>query len=211
MIDKKLLFITIGIIILMLLGGTSYWYFMIKPIKEIQVETQTTPTVIPTGILSPSNTSISPTPTTTTQPTTTPTGSVRETTVQFYMIAIDDNGNSGKMIGCGDSVVLVSRRTVEQGAPIEISIRELLAEKNQYDGNLYNALYQSSLTLDSVTNDNGKAIVRLSGTVLTSGSCDDPRFEAQIEETALQFSNVNVVEVLINGINMKDLFDQSGA
>ncbi len=210
MIDKKLLFITIGIIILMLLGGTSYWYFKIKPIKETQTEIQATPTTTPSVTLSPS--AISPTPTTTTtQPTTTPTGSVRETTVQFYMISIDDNGNSGKMIGCGDSVVSVSRRTVERGAPIEISLRELLAEKNQYDGNLYNALYQSNLTLDSVTNDNGKAIVRLSGTVLTNGSCDDPRFEAQIEETALQFSSVNEVEVLINGINMKDIFDQSGA
>ena len=209
MIDKKLLFITAGIVLLMLIGGTGFWYFEIKPLKESQVKTQITPTGTSSITSSPSTTSSPTLPSITQptiQPTATPTGSVREFSAQFFMIALDDNGKSGKMIGCGDSVVPVSRHTVATGAPIEISLSELLTEKNEYDGNFYNALYQSNLTLDSVTNDNGKAIIRLSGTVITNGGCDNLRFEAQIEETALQFSDVNEVEIFINGTNIKDLF-----
>ena len=43
---------------------------------------------------------------------------------------------------------------------------------------------------------------------MLGGVCDSPRFEAQIEQTALQFSTVSNVEVFINDIPLEDVLSQ---
>ena len=43
---------------------------------------------------------------------------------------------------------------------------------------------------------------------MLGGVCDSPRFEAQIEQTALQFSTVSSVEVFINDIPLQDVLSQ---
>jgi hypothetical protein len=52
--------------------------------------------------------------------------------------------------------------------------------------------------VDTVGLTNGVAEIRLSGPFRTGGACDNPRIEAQIKETALQFPTVKSVQVFIN-------------
>jgi enamine deaminase RidA (YjgF/YER057c/UK114 family) len=65
--------------------------------------------------------------------------------------------------------------------------------------NLYNALYESDLRIDHALVESGRATIYLSGTLGLDGACDKPRIEAQIRQTAEQFSTVNESVVYING------------
>jgi hypothetical protein len=122
------------------------------------------------------------------------------TTVKVFMLALEDNGKSGKKIGCNDSVIAVERAVPRTTAPLGAAIRELLSIRDRMYGQsgLYNALSQSSLKVDTVGLTNGVAEIRLSGPFKTGGACDNPRIEAQIKETALQFPTVKTVQVFIN-------------
>lgn len=127
--------------------------------------------------------------------------------VKIYLIALNDAGKSGKAIGCDDSVVGINVTIANPQTPLTEAIKELLKEKGQYYGQtgLYNSLYQSDLTLQSAAITNGKATIHLTGQYSLGGVCDNPRFEAQLEETALQFPNVQSVEVFVNGIKLEDI------
>jgi len=78
-----------------------------------------------------------------------------------------------------------------------------------YEGTgLYNALYQSHLTIDTLEITNGHVDVHLSGEVVTGGVCDSPRFISQVRETILQFSDINSASVWINDIPMEKGFSE---
>lgn len=123
------------------------------------------------------------------------------------MIAIGDNGVSGKKIGCGDSLVGVTVPLSDPAAPLRSVVEKLLSVRTQYYGQsgLYNALFRSDLLLKSVTIKDGAADINLTGSLTLGGVCDNPRVQAQLEELALQFSTVKKVNVLINGKNLLDL------
>lgn len=121
----------------------------------------------------------------------------------IYFIALEDNGKSGKPVGCNDSLVPVEWEIPVSDSPPQAAIEKLLSFKGeQYIGasGLYNALYQADLVVDRIDIDSaGKAAVQLSGEFLLGGVCDNPRFKGQLEETMLQFPEVNSVELFING------------
>ncbi len=131
-----------------------------------------------------------------------PATSAGTTRVKIFLIAIDDNGKSGKKIGCGDSVIAVDRNIAATQTPLAAALNELLAIHDRLYGQsgLYNSLYQSTLKLDSATIVGGKATINITGKTQLGGVCDNPRVKAQIEETALQFSAVTQVAVFINNI-----------
>jgi hypothetical protein len=139
-----------------------------------------------------------------------PNPTAAEQTVKIFLIAPEDNGQSGPLVGCGDSVVPVTVTIPRTQGVLRAALEKLLSTKQQFYGEsgFYNALYQSDLQLESVTINQGKAIVHLTGTVMLGGVCDSPRFEAQIEQTALQFSTVNSVEVFVNDIPLEDVLSQ---
>ncbi len=120
--------------------------------------------------------------------------------LQIFLIALEDNGQSGQPVGCGDSVVPVQVETTPTKEVLRASLNQLLALKDQYYGEsgLYNALYQSDLQVDRITLENGKAEIYLTGTLMLGGVCDNPRVKAQLEATALQFSTVQVVSIFID-------------
>jgi hypothetical protein len=158
-----------------------------------------TPTFTPTATL--------PTPT---QPSATqvaPVATSSEQEVKIFLILLEDNGQSGLGVGCGDSVVPISVFIPPTQGVLKASMEKLLTAKQQFygDGKYYNALYQSNLEVESVTIEQGKASVHLSGTVMLGGECDTPRFAAQIEQTALQFSTVTEVDVFINGQPLEEV------
>ncbi len=127
--------------------------------------------------------------------------------VKVYLIAVGDNGVSGDLIGCGDSAVAVDVEIAPTQGVLKAAFQALLSIKTRDYGQsgLYNALYQSSLQLDSVKIENGTATINLSGSLLLGGECDNPRVEAQLTKTALQFVTVKQVSIFINGKPLKDV------
>ncbi len=121
--------------------------------------------------------------------------------VDIYLIAIDDNGQGGIPVGCGDSAIPVKAEIQPTQGVLRAALEKLLSIKDQYYGQsgLYDALYQSDLQVESVMIDNGKATVNLTGTMMLGGECDNPRVQAQLENTVLQFPSVTSADIFING------------
>ena len=78
------------------------------------------------------------------------------------------------------------------------------------ESGLYNALYQSDLQVESISLENGKAEIYLTGTMMLGGECDNPRVEAQLKQTALQFSTVQEVSIYINGKLLSEVLSLRG-
>ena len=133
--------------------------------------------------------------------------------VNIYLIALEDNGVSGKKIGCNDSVVSAVVMIEPTLGVLQAALTELFKLEGQpYYGQsgLYNALYQSHLSIDSLNILNREAIVKLKGTLQSGGVCDAPRIKAQLEEIALQFSTIDKVSIYINGISLNSLLSTQG-
>lgn len=128
------------------------------------------------------------------------------TFTRFYLIAL----NNGGSIGCGDSLVPVTVEIPATHGILRASLEKLLALRTQFYGEsgLYNALYQSNLTIDDVRIDNRIATIRLSGQIVLGGACDSPRVQAQLEQAARQYSTVDQVKIYINGTPLQDVLSE---
>src|SRR5919202_271448 len=113
-------------------------------------------------------------------------------------------------VGCGDQVVLVDRAVARTGAPLHAALDALLAERQRQgtSDHLYNALAESSLHVDSVSIQSGTATIGLAGRLSLGGVCDDPRVEAQIRSTALQFPSVSDVRITLNGAPLTEALSE---
>lgn len=125
----------------------------------------------------------------------------------IYLIAQGDAGENGIPIGCDDSAVPVEVTFAPTIAPLTAALEELFAIDEQYYGQsgLYNALYDSNLTVEGIDIDGEQAIINLSGTINAGGVCSGPRIQAQIEQTALQYSTINSVMVMVDGQPLEDI------
>ena len=132
------------------------------------------------------------------EPTPQPDGTAF-TRSDIYLIALGDI--SGEVIGCGDMAVPVEVVFDSTIAPLSASLEALFNIDTQMYGQsgLYNALYQADLTLNGINIQDGVATIDISGQLVVNGACDTPRAIAQIERTALQFSTINEVKIIING------------
>jgi hypothetical protein len=162
-------------------------------------------------IPSPSPTLVLPTATTAQQlpPTSTvlaPT-TATEQFVKIVLIALEDNGQSGTLVGCGDSAIPVTVAIPRTEGVLRAALEKLLSAQQQFYGEsgYYNALYQSDLQVARVVIEQGKAVIHLTGSIVLGGTCDAPRVEAQIEQTALQFSTVSDVAVLVNDVPLEEV------
>lgn len=125
--------------------------------------------------------------------------------LKIFLIAVNDNGVSGKLVGCGDSAVAVNIEVPYTTGVLRAALNKELSikDKNYGQSGLYNVLYQSNLKTSSVSIKNGEAIIHLSGKLTLGGECDNPRVQAELEETALQFSTVKKVSIYINDVPLK--------
>jgi hypothetical protein len=127
----------------------------------------------------------------------------------IYMVALNDNGQSGIPIGCGDSLipvtVEVSAATTTEGK-ITAALQKLFSFHDPYYGmsGLYNALYENTLVVDSVVVYGSTAGIILSGGTGSRGVCDEPRIEGQIAQTVLQFAGLTNVVIILNGGPLAD-------
>jgi hypothetical protein len=180
-----------------------------SPVGTASLAATSTTAPVPTVALVPpalTDPQLSPTvqaPTDTRVPTDLPT----QPMVQIFLIAVDDNGQTGIPVGCGDSAVPVQVEIPPTQGILKAALVALLSVKDQYYGQsgLYNALYQSDLQVETVSIDGGKASVFLTGTLLMGGECDAPRVQAQLEQTVLQFSTVTEAAIFINGKPLADV------
>lgn len=132
-------------------------------------------------------------------------GGAKFTQVNIYLIGI-----GGGSVGCGDQVVAVKRNITPTTAPLTAALNQLLSIKTQYYGQsgLYNALYQSNLSIQKITQSGTTWNIYLGGSLRLGGTCDSPRVEAQLNRTALQFSTVKKVNYFINGVPLKTALSQ---
>ena len=153
--------------------------------------TPTDPPVTPTNFL----------PTVTVLPALPTSPAPSQNTVRIFLIAVNDNGQSGAPVGCGDSAVSTQIKIPPTAGTLKAALNAILSLKDQFYGQsgLYNALYQSNLQLDSASINNGIATISLSGTLIMGGECDTPRVQAQLEQTILQFPSVTKAAIFING------------
>lgn len=135
-----------------------------------------------------------------------PTTHARQTqAVKLFFILENGNGQFGKKVGCGDSVVPVVVKTAPTASPLKAAFTELLAVKSESycETGLLNSLSQSSLKVEDVTISNKTATIKLTGEYKDGGHCDTPRAQAQLVETAKQFPAVKKVRILVNGEELK--------
>jgi hypothetical protein len=216
--NRLFLFLT-----LLSLTACGKFEFSIGPmptsLPTISFEITNTPTVSvsPTEQINPTATIVIPSPTPV-LPTATvvqqnlPTSTVpsltaaTEQTIKIFLIALEDNGQSGTLVGCGDSAIPITVTIPRTQGVLRAALEKLFSAKQQFYGEAgyYNALYQSDLQVATVTIEQGKAIIHLTGSLVLGGVCDAPRVEAQIEQTALQFSTVNDVAVFINDTPLEE-------
>ena len=207
------------------LAACGQFEVSIQPLQtSVATNTATLPTDTLTAVASPT-TQVNPTATvaipsptlaipTATQTAPTSTVSVPPTsttaaaqTVKIVLIELEGNGQSGPLVGCGDSAIPISVTIPRTQAVLRAALEKLFSAKQQFYGEsgYYNALYQSDLQVDKATIEQGKATIHLTGTIMLGGVCDAPRVEAQIEQTALQFSTVNEVAVFVNDVPLEDI------
>ena len=180
-------------------------------IAQVPVSTATA-ILLPTEQVNPTATITIPSstpvlPAATQVPPVLPTSTPGEQLVKIILIALEDNGQAGTLVGCGDSAIPITVTIPSTQGVLRAALEKLFSAKNQFYGEAgyYNALYQSDLQVTSVTIEQGKAIIHLTGSVTLGGVCDAPRVEAQIEQTALQFSTVDEVAVFINDVPLEDV------
>jgi hypothetical protein len=127
-------------------------------------------------------------------------------TIKIYLVAVADDGKSGRKIGCGDSLVAITRSVKKTVAPLIAAIRELLITPEQTEGarRLENFWKGRNLRVQSISVRNKTATIQLSGELFVAGVCDAPRIQGQIEETARQFPSVKKVKVFIGKRTLAD-------
>jgi hypothetical protein len=126
-------------------------------------------------------------------------------TLKVFLIAINDNGVSGKLVGCGDSAVAANVEVPYTTGVLRAALTKLLSikDKNYGQSGLYNVLYQSNLKISALALKSGVATIHLTGKMTLAGECDNPRVQAELEETALQFSTVKSVQIYINNVPLQ--------
>jgi hypothetical protein len=125
--------------------------------------------------------------------------SQNDQSIKIYLVAVGDDGKTGKKIGCGDSLIAVTRTIKKTAVPLTAAIRELLQTPPHPEDspNLENFWKGRNLKVRSVSIVNRTATIRLTGQLWVAGVCDEPRIEAQIDATARQFPTVKQVKVFI--------------
>jgi hypothetical protein len=110
----------------------------------------------------------------------------------------------GELFGCADHLVAVDSEKTTAAETVEERITAALAAqfaaKAQAPDGLYDALARSVLRVDRVEPVPalpGAYRVHLGGNLRLGGACDTPRVREQLEATATQFPEVEMVEIFL--------------
>lgn len=129
------------------------------------------------------------------------------TSYHLAMVAVGDKSRDGKKTSCGDTIVRYEGDTSIRLDLSEVYIDLLSIKKYDYYEGLKNPLYKSDLKVDSAqVDDSGKAVVRLSGKVVSSSDCESEQMKDQLAETAKAYKGVKSVDVTVNGKTLDEAF-----
>lgn len=131
----------------------------------------------------------------------------------IFLAILGDDGKSGKMVGCGDSLISIGVSIDFTDNSLTGKIRQTLNHLfslNKYDYNkelgIVNPLYKTDLDITQIRVVGSKVIIDLDGILNYNGLCDFPLIQEQIKATAMQFGNINQVELNINKTLPTDFF-----
>lgn len=126
--------------------------------------------------------------------------------VKVFYISLGNVTNSDIRVGCNDG--LVERRVLIEGLKNDIheAYKQQLALGNATEPGLYNALTRSTLKVEAIRVENRTAYVELSGQLVSGDSCDKARIRSQLEWPALQFDDIDIAVVRLNGFLLEELF-----
>lgn len=130
----------------------------------------------------------------------------KEHNVTVILIAQMPKDGNAKDIGCGNITKPMTQKSTFKGDAVEDALKVLLELKQAgyENGELYNALYQSKLKVQSVATKVDTVTVHLTGTVKMSGECDIPRVRAQLIDTVKAASDAKKIIVLVNDKNLDE-------
>lgn len=123
------------------------------------------------------------------------------TQTQIYLVALETGGS----VGCGDSTVPFTVSIEPTVAPLTAALNQMFSIGTQPYG-YYNALGNSNLSVRGIDIENSVATIDLIGDLSIAGVCDEPRIEAQIRQTALQYFTIESVIILVNGQPLESYF-----
>lgn len=116
--------------------------------------------------------------------------------------------------GC-DNVVFVERNVTETSAPLSAALSELFSLERENVEGQFNFIARTNDTLffdRADISEEGVASIYLTGELSgLIGVCDNPRAAIQIEETALQFSTVDTVQIYLNRVRTDLTADGRGS
>ena len=122
-------------------------------------------------------------------------------TASVKIAVLDTSGTSnGKPRGCG-KVLLIETRVATTTAPLTSALQHLFSLSTTTVSGYFNFIARTNATLkfSRAEIQSGTAHIYLTGSLSgLAGVCDDPRASIQIEETALQFSTVQRVQLYLN-------------
>ncbi|MDD5251879.1 MAG: hypothetical protein PHT12_04585 [Patescibacteria group bacterium] len=118
----------------------------------------------------------------------------------------------GETFGCNDRVAFTKApRMTESGNVLQDALTSLLAVRESTFKGFYNALSQSSLSVEKIQSTDGVTTeVWLKGQIQSAGACDDPRIKKQIEATVERLKPK--YKIFLNGTeeNWRCIGDMSG-
>jgi len=131
-----------------------------------------------------------------------------EQEIKIYFVALGESNQQGKIIGCNDKLVEVTKSLKVEKSPLESAITELLASTDSDEVRNYVKGFQ--LMLFQVTIAGGVGDVYLNGELTINGTCDIPRIREQLYETAKQFTDLKKVNFYINTQPLEKYLDIAG-
>lgn len=128
-------------------------------------------------------------------------------TVTAYYVLVDDGGRNGVRFGCNDSLVGIAQAS-SAGEALPAAIGALLdpldGAMRRNEPEAYNALSQSRLKFLSGSFDGTTVTVYLAGVLRPGGTCDVPRMEAQLTQTAVAATGAIRAEIYVNGRSLAE-------
>jgi len=119
---------------------------------------------------------------------------------KMYFIAVDNGGEDGELVGCNDSLVPIGRWVSSEGDIKRTIIEDLFTQHEQtyQRSGLYNPLWQSSLSVQTLELKDGLATLTLQGTLKLDSRCDGLRAQSMLQAALKQFEGVQAVHITIN-------------
>lgn len=136
------------------------------------------------------------------------------TKAQIFFILRNDNGASGELVGCGDTLAGQDLATTLENTTMEEAVTAQLAVKDEtvtVNGQqLYNPLSRCDLTVNSIQEDDkGTVTMDLSGTVVGGSICDQIRMRTQLASCIWQYDGVKDVEITLDGVDFQTVLTRA--